>query len=132
MNSMAWAREPFNVPQILIRNYDLMLSPEQKIIEILKSYSSHSPLRREDLLIKLRDAGITLSDRKMRDIVARMVIDGHEPIGSNDEGYFYIHSEEDLREAKKELEAKAASIAVRRNCLERNFQESRNPQGDFL
>jgi len=109
-----------------------MLSPEQKIVEILNSYSSHSPLRREDLLSRLHSVGIMISDRKMRDIVARMVIDGHKPIGTNDDGYFYIHNEEDLREAKKELEAKAQSIAVRKNCLERNFQESRNPQGDFL
>lgn len=109
-----------------------MIPPDQKIKEILRPYSSHSPLRREDLLSRLHDAGITVSDRKMRDIVARMVIDGHEPIGTNDDGYFFIHDERDLKEAKRELEAKAQSISVRKNCLERNFQESRSPQGDFL
>lgn len=118
-------------PGIAQRVMSRMLSPEQKIIDVLQDHNSTHPLRRENLLTRLHDAGFSLSDRKMREMVARMVVDGHQTIGTNDRGYFYIHNEQDLREAQKELDEKAQSIAVRKNCLIRNYNE-REPHGDSI
>ena len=103
-----------------------MPSTETKIIEILKDYYSEKPLRREDLLNRLRDFGIAINDGELRRIFAAMIVDGHKPLGSSVRGYFYIHNEKDLEEAETELEQKAKAISVRRECLIRNFREVKN------
>jgi len=66
-----------------------------------------------------------IPDREVRQIVEHLITEDHYCISSGQKGYSLITTLEDLEKAKSYLEKKAAAIAVRKNCLERNFREQK-------
>lgn len=114
-----------------------MFTIQSKIAEILKPYDSKKMMAREDLLKRLHDLGEVIEDREMRNTVSKMITEGHHAIGSTHSGgYFTIKTSDDLAVAETEMVQKIESMAVRRWCLRRNFQEARqfdkHGQGDLL
>lgn len=81
----------------------------------------HEPIQRHFLLNRLHVLFNDLSDRSMRAEVEKMVTIHKIPIGTCEDGYFLIRSREDLTRAQEYLNKKAASIAIRKNCLEMNY-----------
>lgn len=108
-------------------------TPESIITSVLKHFDSKNPLHRSDLLTHLQKCGYQeTTDRDMRKVVSRMVLSMHEPIGSNNAGYFWIHNEVDLQEAMRELDTKARSLFERKMCTHRNYVESLKVQKEFV
>jgi hypothetical protein len=75
---------------------------------------------RQQILEYLTIKGYQVSDREMRRLVDKMV-DGNYLIGTGESGYYLIDTPSDLAKAMHSLEMKAASIAIRKNELQRNF-----------
>lgn len=80
---------------------------------------------RKQMLDQLHSRGWYVSDRNMRATVESMIVDDHYCIQSSSKGYSLIRDEKDLQNAMVYLDKKAAPIAVRKNCLLRNFRENK-------
>lgn len=80
------------------------------------------PVKRRELLQYLRAAGQDITDRAMRREVEMLITRDGELIQSSERGYHLINSEEDLMEAMEYLTHKAEAIAIRKNCLLRNYR----------
>jgi hypothetical protein len=81
--------------------------------------------KRHDLRHQLMNAGFTLPDREMRKVVESMIVDNCYSIQSSGKGYSLIVTHEDLNDAVEYLEKKSKAIAIRKNCLLRNFQSGK-------
>lgn len=97
----------------------------EQITKAIKGYiydfiSKHTIVKRNLLLLNLKNNGVVVSDRSMRKLVERMVIVDGIPIGSTTEGYFLVRSKEDLLKALNELKSKAKSLSIRANCLRKS------------
>jgi len=92
---------------------------------ILKYLMLQKFTTRSQLLASLRGEGIQIGDRVMRAYIESMINDGHYCIQSSEKGYSLIHDDSDLDNAVAYLDAKAEAIAIRKNCLIRNFNETK-------
>ena len=92
------------------------------ILKILQS--SDKPIKRKDLLFHLRELGFQTTDREMRATIEEMIIKDEINIESGNMGYRLIKTEQELERAMKYLDAKAEAIAIRKNCLKRNWTKS--------
>jgi len=100
----------------------------EKIIEsILRNYKRKFkiPIHRNELLALIKlEYPYKLSDRALRKTVENMVKEGGYPIGTSEEGYFWIENNEDLEKAIRPLEKKALSILERKKKLVENWQKN--------
>lgn len=94
--------------------------------------SKTKPIQRHFLLNRLHVRFNDLSDRAMRKEVELMITAEHIPVGSNEEGYFLIRTQDDLQKAIHSLDAKAEAISIRKNCLKNNYQEFGNDKQKTL
>lgn len=81
--------------------------------------------KRKEMLDQLHTMGWSVSDRAMREAIESLIVDDHYSIASSEKGYSLIQSEADLKGVMDYLDKKAASIAIRKNCLLRNFMENK-------
>ena len=81
--------------------------------------------KRFNLRMGLSFKGFSLPDRKVRSLVESMIVDDGYCIQSSEKGYSLITTLEQLNEAISYLEAKSKSIAIRKNCLSRNFNSGK-------
>lgn len=88
------------------------------MIENACGYERSKP--RIELLNYLHSKNWDIADRELRKIVHQM-IDADYLIGSGEGGYYIIEKPSDLAKAMEYLEAKARSISIRKNELQRNF-----------
>lgn len=95
---------------------------KDKIIEILMLATFTT---RKQMLDHLHSMGVKTDDREMRKQVESLIVDDHYCIQSSNKGYSLIRDEKDLQAAMVYLDKKAAPIAVRKNCLLRNFRENK-------
>ena len=84
---------------------------------------SQKSYKREDLLRELNTPVFMLHDRTMRKLVEEMVIGGEHCIASSETGYSIIHTKEEMEKAVEYLRKKAKPIAIRANCLIRNYNK---------
>jgi hypothetical protein len=96
-------------------------SQSQKM-EILKILLLAKHTKRKELRYALPFA---IPDRKLRSLVEEMIIEDGYCIQSSSNGYSLITTLEQLNEAISYLEAKSKSIAIRKNCLSRNFNSGK-------
>ncbi len=83
----------------------------------------HSPIKRRDLLIKLRAFHhVYITDRKMRILISELIADG-ECIQSSEKGYSIISNIEQLREAINYMKRKSRAISIRGNTLLSNYNQ---------
>ena len=87
-----------------------------KIIEILDTYSSQTPLKRKDLLLQLTSSGINISDREMRRICAEEL-----PVLSNNNGYYLAKTTEDIEKFYICLRKKAIAMFRRAKYVKKEF-----------
>lgn len=80
------------------------------------------PVKRPELLAYLRAERQDVTDRGMRKEIEQMIIVDGRLIASSERGYHLIQTEKELTEAMEYLTDKAEAIAVRKNCLLRNFR----------
>ncbi len=80
---------------------------------------------RNELRLSLMTYGYVLKDRQLRKTVEQMIKDNHYSIASSENGYSLITTKQDLDDAVTYLDNKASAIAIRKNCLLRNFAESK-------
>lgn len=85
-------------------------------------YKNH-PIKRKELLFELRLIFPDITDRQMRKEIEEMIIKDGYCISSSEKGYQFIKNRQQLEDAKKYLFSKCEAIAIRKNCLERNFRE---------
>src|SRR5687767_12263928 len=107
------------------KNYAMTTTQDSQKDAILELLHLQKHMKRSELLHALIGKGFVMSDRDMRLTIEHMIKDDHYCIQSSEKGYSLITTLEDLEKAKSYLEKKAASIAVRKNCLERNFREQK-------
>ena len=95
---------------------------KKTVIDILQRQAA--PIKRADLLrtLKFFAADDTITDRELRRAVEEMITQDGELIASSEKGYAIIETEDDLKTAMDYLNAKAAAIAVRKNCLLKNWR----------
>lgn len=98
---------------------------------ILK-YLSEKPIKRRDLLYLLRQEQPDLSDRAMRKEIELMVTEHGYCIESSEKGYTLITDLAGLDRALTYLDKKAASIAIRKNYLVKNFRALRGATSNQL
>lgn len=79
-------------------------------------------MTRKTLHMTLISLGYHISDRALRSVIEDMIISDKYSISSSEKGYAIIKNNEDLKQAMEYLDKKSAAIAVRKNCLLRNFQ----------
>ncbi|MEK6879596.1 MAG: hypothetical protein AABY22_08315 [Nanoarchaeota archaeon] len=85
--------------------------------------SNPKPVKRRELLVHIRVImGAHITDRLMRKTIEQMILVDGYTIQSSEKGYSLITTEQQLFESMKYLESKAESIAIRKNCLLRNFR----------
>jgi len=96
---------------------------KEKIIEFLKNNKS---LKRPQLLFLLRELGFVLTDREMRSTIEEMITLNGFCIRSGNDGYSLITSRAELDLAVAYLNSKAEAIAIRKNCLTKNFRIETN------
>ena len=83
------------------------------------------PVKRKELLKYLRNVyDFNTTDRAQRLAIEELIVMDGYCIASSEKGYQLIKSREQLDAAKKYLDAKAEAIAIRKNCLERNFNRT--------
>lgn len=86
--------------------------------------SNPTPVKRRDLLVHIRIVmGAHITDRLMRKTIEQMILADGYTIQSSEKGYSLITTEQQLFESMKYLESKAESIAIRKNCLLKNFRD---------
>jgi len=90
------------------------------------------PLKRSILLEMLQAQGHKETDCSMRKIVAEMIIKNGYLIGTDNRGYFIIRTRTDLDCALRQLEIKAKSISIRKNCLLNIFEKKYQGQLNLL
>jgi len=91
---------------------------KQTIYEIIEQ---HSPIKRRDLLFRLKNGhGFDITDRKMRILISELIADG-ECIQSSEKGYSLITNIEQLREAINYMKRKSRAISIRGNTLLSNY-----------
>lgn len=90
--------------------------------EILKVLMLRKHTKRNELRYALP---FTLPDRKIRSLVESLIVDDGYGIASSERGYSLITTLEELNEAMDYLEAKSKSIAIRKNCLSRNYNSGK-------
>lgn len=95
---------------------------KDQILEVLmlSTFTTRKVLR-----LELISRGYMVSDRKMRSCIESMIIDDHLSILSSEKGYALIRDNKDLEDAMEYLDKKSSSIAIRKNCLLRNFRENK-------
>ena len=80
------------------------------------------PVKRPELLSNIFVKFSQVTDRTMRKSIEEMItVDGYL-IASSEKGYHLIQTEKDLTAAMEYLDSKASSIAIRKNCLLRNYR----------
>lgn len=90
--------------------------------EILRTLQTvEKPIKRADLLFHLRGLGFQVTDRELRSTIEEMIVKDQVNIESSHLGYGLIKTEVDLNRAMEYLNLKAKSIAIRKNCLLRNW-----------
>ena len=90
--------------------------------EETNSYQSQSSwVKRPELLGHLYRSGIDTNDRTMRAAIEELIVKDGVSIASSEKGYSLIISRLALDDAVAYLDAKAQAIAIRKNCLIRNF-----------
>ena len=90
------------------------------ILDILSH--SERPIKRIQLLWLLHSRYIEIDDRAMRKAIEEMIEEG-ECIASSKNGYHLIRNEEQVIAAVTYLKTKAKSIAIRGNCIIRNWRK---------
>lgn len=95
---------------------------KDKILELLMLQKF---IKRKELLLSLQLNGYVLNDRQMRAEIESLIVDDHYCIQSSEQGYSLITCLEDLEKAVNYLDKKAEAIAIRKNSLIRNYNESR-------
>lgn len=82
------------------------------------------PVKRPELLhaVRVNANDLYISDRAMRKMIEEMITEDGYLIQSSEKGYSLIQTEEQLTEAMAYMDAKCSAIAVRKNCLLRNFR----------
>ena len=93
---------------------------KQTIIDFLKS---HKSVKRADLLKHINALGYNITDRLLRATVEVLIVKDDFCIRSGNDGYSLITNKAEFDEAVAYLDAKASAIAVRKNCLIRNYRE---------
>jgi hypothetical protein len=89
--------------------------------EILGILQKYPIIKKQQLLSQLAVSdGIITHERQVRQAIEELIKDG-ELIQSSERGYSLITTEQQLAEARTYLKKKATSIAVRYNCLTRNW-----------
>ena len=89
---------------------------EERIVEILSNYNSRAPLRRQDLLDRLRDFGIVISDREMRDTYSKCPL-----ILSSSRGIYLAQTKEEIEVFYKTERKRGLSILIRARNAKREF-----------
>ena len=77
---------------------------------------------RKTIMLTLISMGYHISDRGLRATIEEMIVEDKYSISSSEKGYALIKSDEDLKEAIAYLEKKVEALAIRKNCLGRNFR----------
>ena len=83
---------------------------------------SQAPVKRRTLMGQLISQGFVTTDRQMRKAVEELV-EGGNLIASSEKGYYIITNKEQMEESVNYLRAKSKAIAIRGNCLIRNWRE---------
>jgi len=90
-------------------------SQKDEILRILL-LSKHT--KRKELRYALP---FTITDRKVRALVESLIVDDGYAIASSEKGYSLITTLDELNEAVRYMELKSKAIAIRKNCLSRNY-----------
>lgn len=94
---------------------------KKQIFEYLQTFEK--PTKRSVVLAHLRTLGFDCSDREMRATIEEMIVRDGYLIRSSELGYSAIRTRSEMEAAMKYLNAKAEAIAIRKNCLSRNWKE---------
>ncbi len=89
--------------------------------QIYNILNREGTVTRKVLHLALVSQGYHINDRALRAMIEEMIVDDKYSISSSEKGYAVIKDGEDLRRATEYLDKKSAAIAVRKNCLKRNF-----------
>lgn len=81
--------------------------------------------KRKEMLDQLRAKGWCVNDRAMRAAIESMIVDDRYTIQSSSKGYSLIQTESELQAAMSYLNKKIMAEINRKNCLLRNFRESK-------
>jgi len=68
---------------------------------------------------------LNLNEREVRDIVSTLVTLYQAPIGSSQQGYFYISNDEEFRLAHSELISRIKALAKRAKALRLGYARSK-------
>jgi hypothetical protein len=97
---------------------------EQELNIIVKLKNHHRGKERaihfKELAINLR-----LNDRELRDTIANLITDHQIPIGSSQEGYFYITNDDDYQLAHSELISRIKKLARRAKGMRLGYAKSK-------
>jgi len=110
---------PGEMEENKIKTEDLRKAIFEYLADECCGYAKAKP--RSEMLKYLQEKGVAISDRAMRHFLHEMIDDNYL-IGSCENGYFLIDTPNDLGKAMEYLEAKAESIAIRKNELKRNYE----------
>lgn len=96
---------------------------------IFNIIEKHSPIKRKNLLMRLRIVhGYNITDRQMRRTIEEMITEDGYLIASGEQGYYIIHNSTQLADAQKYLRAKAFPLFHRASKLHANFFKGENAQ----
>jgi hypothetical protein len=95
---------------------------KDKILELLMMQGF---TKRKQLLQELQLSGFKVSDRQMRKELETMITKDGYSIQSSEKGYSLIITDAQLTKAIDYLNSKAEAIAIRKNCLIRNFNSGK-------
>jgi len=70
-------------------------------------------------------AKLNINEREVRDIVSTLVTLYQAPIGSSQQGYFYISNDEEFRLAHSELISRIKALAKRAKALRLGYARSK-------
>ena len=90
---------------------------EDRIIEILKGYSK--PVKRRDLLNRLRDCGEDTTDREMREVYSNCPL-----IISNSCGIYLAQTQEEIEKFYRTERGRGLAILKRARAAKRQFIET--------
>lgn len=68
---------------------------------------------------------LSINERELRDVVSRLITDYQIPIGTSQEGYWYLDNDEEYRLAHAELISRIKALAKRAKGLRIGYIKSR-------
>lgn len=94
------------------------------------SLLSSTPIKRKEILRQCQEQGFDTTERAVRKAIEELIEVSHILIQSSEKGYSLIENEKDFADAVEYLEAKAKSIAVRKNTLVMLWNKKKENEAD--